>query len=342
MIWNQAELYNVQELIPFENGVCLSRVPREVRNGLSEMAQKMALYSAGMEIRFRLLGEKAVVRLRRVESLVGKDKGCGLAELYHGSYASSLYRTPCYITNEVTEIIVSPPADMDRLIQLNDTYGKGFDPRLIRIVLPYDTLICLIEIEGDVAPPNPDQIPQKRYLAYGSSITQGYSVVAPSDSYAMLTARSLNFDLINLGFAGSARLEAELADHIAERGDWDLATLEMGANVITRFSIEQFKQHVDYFVSVIVERNPDKPIFCMDMFRIASELSNHTNVEAFRRIVRAKVESLNRLNVKYIDAWNLLPSVEGLGVDLLHPTSYGMRMIAERLANELKGAAYIE
>ena len=48
-----------------------------------------------------------------------------------------------------------------------------FDAGLTRIILPYTT--CVIKgIEGDFDLPRKEQMPEARYLAYGSSITHGF------------------------------------------------------------------------------------------------------------------------------------------------------------------------
>lgn len=67
-----------------------------------------------------------------------------------------------------------------------------------------------------MSPPQIGQEQRARYLAYGSSITHGSSVVGPTETYAMRVARLLGMDLINLGFAGSAHFDDALATYIAD------------------------------------------------------------------------------------------------------------------------------
>ena len=56
---------------------------------------------------------------------------------------------------------------------------------------------------------------EKPVVFYGSSITQGGCASRTSNSYCALLARRLDSDFINLGFSGSAKGEAYMADYIA-------------------------------------------------------------------------------------------------------------------------------
>jgi hypothetical protein len=97
---------------------------------------------------------------------------------------------------------------------------------LVRVILPYDWPTELVDITGEIDPPRAEQTPAIRLLAYGSSNTHGGGAVRSTESYAMLTAARLGFDLINLGFAGSAQMELEMAHFIAQDLDWDIASLD--------------------------------------------------------------------------------------------------------------------
>lgn len=59
---------------------------------------------------------------------------------------------------------------------------------------------------------------EKTYLAYGSSITHGSLALAAPCSYPFQIARRLGCDYLNLGYAGSAYLEREMAEYIVSRG----------------------------------------------------------------------------------------------------------------------------
>src|SRR5690606_38413608 len=81
-----------------------------------------------------------------------------------------------------------------------------------------------------IRPPEAADLPKLKMLAYGTSITQGAHATREHLTYASLTARRLGADLYNLGTGGSAFCENAMADHIADRNDWNLAVLCLSVN----------------------------------------------------------------------------------------------------------------
>ncbi|GCE22692.1 SGNH/GDSL hydrolase family protein [Dictyobacter kobayashii] len=334
MLYQNAELYNVQELVPVEQGEGwqLSRVPDAVRRNLNEAAQQTAFNGSGCEIRFNLRGEQARILLRREPGAAT----IGLLEVYHGPFSGQYTETPRYIGQDIVEIMLTRQQDtLPQLKQLYTSAGHaGFDPALIRIILPYDWSNRLIAIEGDIEPPRPEQVPARKYLAYGSSITHGGNSSTPTGSYAMRTARILNADLTNLGFAGSAHMDEALAEYIAQLGTWDIATLEMGINVIGTWSTEDFKARTEAFVTRIAQQNQDKWIFCIDLFTMNMDIIHDPRVNAYRQAVKEVVERLRLPRLIYLPGNELLTTA-GLSIDLVHPSDLGMEIIANRLAQKI-------
>lgn len=327
MIFKNAELYNVYEIkkSPDGEGCLMSRIPEEVRLKLNDEARKRAYFSPGCEIRFVINEGSAEITLMR--SPGGDVLPTGIAEIYHGCFQGSYQITPFVIGNEPVKIRIEKPARLEMMEALSKEYRLPFDPNVTRVLLPYDWENRLVDIQGDIAPPSAEQVPDKKILCYGSSITHGGSGVHPSEAYASKLAGRLGFDLINLGFAGSARMEAAMADYIAER-EWDVATLEMGINVINDWTLEQFEERIDYFISRIAGNNRDRWIFCTDLYTNARDYAQLPKVEQFRRAVRKKVEALNLPKLVYIPGRQLLNDPAGLSADLVHPSSAGMDTIA--------------
>jgi len=336
MLCDRFLLHNVQQMIPDEESgreVC-SRVPQGVRDGLEPGARRKALLTAGCEVRFNHDGE-----VRFAVDVVGPEPA--LAELWYGNFCGGMVlvgpgRAP-YLT--------APPARMDLLMQRQAAEKLPFDPHLCRLILPYAAKVAGVRFEGRVSPPRAEQMPARRILAYGSSITQGASAMVPSGSYAMVTARRLGMDLINLGFGGSCHCEAAMADHIASRDDWDVCWLELGINMCGGFEVDEFRRRVQYLVRRVAEAHRQKWVFCIDLFAHWRDYGCDADVaakrDAFRAIVRETVAELNAPKLVHVDGRDVLPVAEstGLRVDLLHPGPDGMvrmgrtlsRIIAEHL-----------
>ena len=324
MIHNNVELYNIAELLPPRdgNGKLISRVPNRLRLTLNPNAKLRALYAAGCEIRFNLEDDFARIVLSSEEP--------SIAEVFQGNFQVSWH----IIDTEPTEIKVSLPQNIDLLDKVTKEKQLPFDAHLTRVILPYAPRTRLLTIEGETSPPRRDQTPEKRYLAYGSSITQGARSYRPTGSYAMRTAQRLGVDLLNLGFGGGAHCEPQIADYIAEREDWDFATLEMGINMVNRFSIGEFQKRVEYLVEKIAKAHPDKWVFCIDLFTFAADFDPSARKHReFRRVVREAVENLDMPKLIYVDGRTLLRDVSGLTFDLVHPAPSGMEEIAVNLSN---------
>lgn len=323
MIYKKAELYNIVELITPEDrqGKIPTRIPDSLRVALNESAKNNALCAAGCEVRFNLEADSAKIIL--------KSAAPSITEVFQGSFMVSWH----VVGVEPTEIPVSLPQNMDILNSVTKEKRLPFDPHLTRVILPYHPAVRLMDIQGDIAPPRKDQTPKKKYLAYGSSITHGATAIRPSGTYAMKTAQLLGVDLINLGFGGGAHCESQLADYIAQREDWDFASLELGINMVANFTTEEFKEKVEYFVGRIAKFNPDKWIFCIDIFPSQYDFdpSFSKKQEQFREIVKNTVRKLNMPKVVHVEGKDILKNLSGFTSDLTHPAPAGMEEMAWNL-----------
>jgi hypothetical protein len=192
-----------------------------------------------------------------------------------------------------------------------------------------------------VRPPEPDEVPRRRYLAYGTSITQGFDCSAPYLSYAGRTAMLLDADLVNLGVGGACQCEAAFADYIARRTDWDVATLELSVNM-EGFELQEFRRRVGYMVDTVAGADTRRPVVCMTLFPYYRDLGvedprtpSGCRPEAFREALRDAVAACPHPNVQVLEGPALLKDIRGLGADLLHPSDAGMIEIAGRLAASL-------
>jgi hypothetical protein len=333
MLYENAELYNVSELLKPEQGkgFWMSRIPEHIRMHLNPKAQQAALNGCGCEIRFNLSGDRVRIVLQR-DSVEG-IKDMGLLEIYRGTFQSLYEMTPRYIGNKEYEIIIDNTfEDMKLLKRIAEEKRAVFDPGLVRILLPFDWKCRLVFIEGDIEPPKRDQTPQRRLLAYGSSITHGGSAVAPSGTYAMRTASKLGMDLKNLGFAGSAMLEQEMAEFISGSKDWDIAILELGVNMLDSWSIGEFADRADAFLSAIAEGNVGKWIFCTDIFTMRMDLEGNPKAHEFRGVVRNLTQRLQQPKLVYLPGTELFPDASLLSADLVHPSAAGQELIAANMA----------
>ena len=334
MIYESVELHNVAEVkkIDGQGGVRMQRVPESVRDKLTPRTQEKMLGPAGAEIRFVTQEDRASVTL-------SSSKGKGTATVFFG---------PFYARKE--EIIGSQPKTINiefpcgKLGHLSKKVAEKlyFSPKVCRIVLRKGN-IHLHNVKGNVRLPDKSQTPSLQMLSYGTSITHGMAASAFHLSYAAQTAFRLRVDLVNLGVGGACFCEPVIADYIAQRSDWQFATLCLSVNMLNSgFTTGEFKERTSYLIKKIAESDPHRLIFCISILPFFTDWTNFVkeNTKAtpneFRQILADVVASLNLPNVHLIEGPDLLTYIGGLTCDLIHPSDFGMIQIAENLAARLK------
>jgi lysophospholipase L1-like esterase len=330
MMYKNVELHGIEDMRPCPNGEgwLLSRYPERIRETLDAPSIESPFFCAGAEMRFNIESGKARVRLAR--HAAGPVNAIGIAEVWFGSFQGDWRASPRLITPQGDWFEISSPDGMAELVSAAG--GSCWDPRLVRVILPYDFSCSLIDVQGDLSPPRPGQAPAKKILCYGSSITHGGSAVRPSESWAMRVAESADADLINLGLAGNARLEPGVAEWIAQRRDWDIAILELGINLIDTMGAEEFSARAHRFLSIIGKARPDSRVYCIDLFSNGLDLRNDRKIQAYRAAVKAAAGASGARNMTHIDGRSLLDPARGLCEGLLHPSARGHEEIARRLA----------
>jgi len=241
---------------------------------------------------------------------------------------------PITINSTPTTLTLRVP---ERLQELSEGVETGrFDQNVCRILFERIVPVALHDVIGDCRPPQPEELPDSRYLAYGTSITEGAKASSPHLSYVSQLARRRGYDALNLGTSGSAYLDAALAEYIADRDDWDIATLGLSVNMTTgEFSTQEFHQRAEYFVNTIADAHPHKQIVCVTLFPYYADITETGDTDlasAFREALRTVVSESPQNNLSLVEGTNLLTG-SGLTWDLLHPSDAGMDSIGNGLAS---------
>jgi lysophospholipase L1-like esterase len=100
-----------------------------------------------------------------------------------------------------------------------------------------------------------------RWLAYGDSIAEGWVASGPSGAWPAVVAREQELDVVNLGYAGSARGEIVSAEQIAGVRA-DVVSISHGTNCWTRipFSTGMFHENTRAFLDIVRAGHPETPI----------------------------------------------------------------------------------
>ena len=330
MIFQSIDLHNVSELTDSgDGGYILHRFPVSVEEELAEGGRTANKVSTGVEFRFRMVSDKVTLKL----------KYCGSATsvaIYRGGVIGSWDEiTVPILGGEVRDIVITKK-NTEAMKTINEAMHSGFSDELVRVVCNSASLVYY-GVEGEILPPEKDDVPEKTYLAYGSSITHGSNAFSIPMSFAFRVAERLRADCLNLGLAGNARMEKGVIDHIAElgaSGGWDFATVCMGINVLSMEQSE-FRRRVRYAVETITVRNPEKHVFFISPIYCHADMKGESTAARFREIVGEEAMRVKTPYVHYINGLELLSDPSGLSGDYVHPSPIGIDRITKALTEKL-------
>lgn len=332
MIWKNAEIFNVEELILQEDGFYATRRLKDPEQSYEKdniFVQNKT--SHGVEVRFRLNGGAARLVCRTAAGAAGKC--CVfIGRTLLGEYA---------VTDRPTEIAAEMPAE-ETVRRIEKERRSPYGGRLFRFVFD-GAEFFLKSLEGDLVPPREEDVPKVRGIVYGSSVTAGYfGGFLPALSYVRVMERALGAEIENLGFAGVCLAEEWIARRIAARGKYDFVALELGVNVMYRMETAEFSRRVNAFLSSLTAALPKTPVVCTDCFPFAYWQSgiSEEKYRAYKSAVREAVKNCGK-SACYADGETLLAGMRHLAADGVHPDAFGHIEIGKNFARAIAAHAGI-
>lgn len=335
MIYKNLELFNVAEYEVLENSYLrMYRFPKAVCNsmgmGVSSYGKYISRLTTGCEIRFVTDADLVSVSL----SAFDND---GYVLVYNGDL---LHSKNFLKKGKISTLNLNKPpmfATVDEKV-LN---SSRFSHKVWRIIFCHDFIcdFCGIETYGsEIRVPNKEEVPQIKWLAYGSSITHGANALLHTHSYTTNAARRLGVDVLNKGMGGSCFCEKEVADYFSNCNEWDFITLELGVNMTGGFTPIRFEELSENLFKIIRKKNPHKHIFLITIFPnsnwyINKENGRKENTVLFNEIIRKIAQKYNDEFTHLIEGTNVLTDFTWLANDLVHPSEYGHVMMGEKIAN---------
>jgi len=349
MIHENIELHNTVELeAAAGGGVLLRRIPKAVRDGLSPLGRMVSQESAGCELRFVTEAESFRVSVSSLPSCLAPwELHNQDVFVFKGAFFHSHLRLEPGKVNHINLTDIGggvKNAFLGLTPEVRDT--EYFSHKVWRILFGrYPAVLHGVDTYGyPVRPPTPEELPKKRILFYGSSITNGASPSLYHLCYVQQTARHLKADALNQGLSGACHCEKDMADYLAGRDDYDIISLELGVNMRQGFTPDQFKVRSRYLIEQVIANHPEKPVYLITIFpngqspqnALASSDIQH-NQEAFCQILRDTVEDLRHPHLHLLEGRDILTDYAGITTDLIHPGDYGHGEMGLNLARSMAG-----
>ncbi len=187
---------------------------------------------------------------------------------------------------------------------------------------------------------------RRKWLAYGSSITQCHAAESPSKTWPAITATELDVDLTCLGFSGQCQFEPMIARTIRDT-PVDFISLCAGINIYGANSYNErtFQAIIIGFIKIIREKQSTVPIVLSSpiygAFREATPNLVGFTLSKMRKQVKGIVEIFRENgdeHLFYVNGLDILGEDHaGLLPDELHPNAEGYKLMGHNFANEFKG-----
>ncbi len=338
LIHQDVGLHNVTQLEPAEGGgLYLRRFPATVRSKFIPLGRMVAAESSGVELRFVTDSPNFCLSVgSRPSVLAPFEKHQQDIFIFRGAFLHSYHRLD---PGKINHINVVNIGNLDKFEEIAESQrlACGFSWKVWRIFFGrYPAIYLGLDTYGAPRrPPQPAEVPARRWLAYGSSITQGGAATLHHGAYIYHAARVAGVDVFNQGLSGSCHCEAHVADYFAARTDWDIITLEIGVNLRPSTSPTEYCRRVSYMLEKLRQTHPAAPIVLLTIFPNAAtagytagtHAANTQSEGRFNDILRELAGCSTPANVHLIEGHELLDNFGDLSADLIHPSDYGhMRM----------------
>lgn len=305
----------------YENGK-FRRMPEKVAETVSDGVLRLHTNTAGGRVRFKT--DSPYVAIHAKMSDIWRMSHFALT----GSTGFDLYANNEYVYTFV------PPYDISDGYE-SIIYFQSNEMREITINFPLycsvNELFIGVSEQATLCAPQPYKY-EKAIVYYGSSITQGGCASRPGMSYESIVSRRLNADHINLGFAGYARGEDEIAEYISN--------LEMSCFVYdydhNANTVEDLKNTHEKMFKRIRQKNPDVPIIMMPRPKFCLTEGDVLRLNVIKETYNNAIENGDK-NVYLIEGEKLMQMAGNDGtVDNTHPTDLGFASMAKAVGDLLE------
>ncbi|OCT12076.1 hypothetical protein A8709_29930 [Paenibacillus pectinilyticus] len=306
------------------------RLPLQPSHSIRSEVDRLANFTAGVQIRFQTDSPKLSVRVTLADRAgmyqMPATGQCGV-DCYIGSSGAQAYVNTTRFDQSQPEyesiLFEALPRQM-REITLNLPLYQGVK----EIWVGVDPSSIVAEFPGFAS--------HKKVLIYGTSITHGACASRPGMAYSNILSRKFPIEIVNLGFSGNAQGEPELAHLISQIDDPALLVLDYEGNTP---STERLQASLPEFIRIYRLRYPEVPILVISQIQFAKEAFDEDmrrRREERKQLQWAIVEQLQQegdAHLHFCDGGELLgPDYQECTTDGIHPSDLGYFHIANALS----------
>lgn len=209
------------------------------------------------------------------------------------------------------------------------------------IVLPYADSVDLVGVEVaiDSRWRAPKPRPRVRWLAFGDSVTHGFTATDVTRSYAFLVAERNDWELVNLGIAGRgtygpdgsflASIDADVVSILIGVNDW-----QAGAD------LDSFRANYETLLGDLRTGRPETPIFAITPLWVPpswTPAAANRPLETYRTVIRKVVNGFADPRIKLVEGPALIDHDPELFDPIaVHPNDLGFSQMSERLARTMR------
>lgn len=205
------------------------------------------------------------------------------------------------------------------------------------LVLPYGDSVDFqgVQVDPDAQFEAPAARPATRYLAYGDSITHGFTASDIGGGYAFRIAEAKGWQLVNMGYGGRASTITD-GSVVGAQGA-DVITVLIGVNDWQGgVPLATYSNRLDGFLSSLRALQPTVPVYLLTPLWVDPAWDPAADIaplESYRQVVRDVAAARGDPNLAVIEGPELIdPDVAYFDAVRVHPNDAGFVQMAERLA----------
>jgi lysophospholipase L1-like esterase len=346
-----------------EGWVTPRRLPDWTINQFADGAiDRFSKFPSGVRLRFRTSADRITLMVRVSRLVI-----TGIAEQKRPAAFDLLIdgqedQTQEAENGNILRLTATAPSEFIETLEVGEIDNLEFsdlgnDSKVIEIWLPTSAIVEIAEVaaSSEITPAPVDS--RKRWLHYGSSISQCIEANRPMDAWALRAAHLLNLNITNFGLAGQCQLDGFVARAMASLPA-DLITLKIGINIVNADSMREraFIPAVHNFLDILRESAPQTPIIVISSIwcpfheeipgptmiagptlfgkeRPAEFAAGALTLQRTREILKDVVAKRSDSNLHFMDGLTLFGASDEANLpDKLHPNSAGYRLMGERFA----------